>query len=154
DVGDGRVLLTDFGIARLVEDDTMTATGSILGSPAYMSPEQAKGGDIGPQSDVFSLGVMLYQLATGRMPFAGRDPLTVIAAILWGEFLRPVQVEARVSPELEAVIMRCLRRVPAERYADGGAARAALEAVLAKSQLGEETPALRRFLDDRQAFER
>jgi len=112
----------------------------VLGSPAYMSPEQARGGDIGPQSDVFSLGVLLYQLATGRMPFGGKDPLTVIAAILNGEFLRPAQVEARVGPELEAVILRCLRRAPAERYADGSAVRAALARVAAREPGVAEGP--------------
>ncbi|MDB4981217.1 MAG: serine/threonine protein kinase, partial [Myxococcales bacterium] len=119
-----RVLLTDFGIARLTEDDTMTATGSILGSPAYMSPEQAKSGTISPASDVFSLGVTLYQMVTGRPPFMGKDPLTVIAALLGGEFPRPSQLDARVSPEVEAVILKCMKRAPEERYADGGAASA------------------------------
>jgi serine/threonine-protein kinase len=151
-----RVLLTDFGIARMTEDDTMTATGSILGSPSYMSPEQAKSATITPASDVFSLGVTLYQLVTGRMPFPGKDPLTVIAALVAGEFLRPSQVEARVAPELEAVIVRCLRRAPGERYADGNEAAAALRELAANAPLGgvSEGEALRRFREDRVALER
>jgi serine/threonine-protein kinase len=149
-----RVLLTDFGIARMTEDDTMTATGSILGSPSYMSPEQAKSGAISPASDVFSLGVTLYQMVTGRTPFPGKDPLTVIAALLSGEFLRPSQVEARVAPELEAVILRCLKRLPAERFADGGAAAAALSQLVSTEALGDQNAALRRFHEDRGGFER
>jgi serine/threonine-protein kinase len=154
--GGARVLLTDFGIARMVEDDTLTATGSILGSPAYMSPEQAKGATIGPPSDVFSLGVMLYQLATGRPPFGGKDPLTVLAAVVSGDFLRPSQIDARISPELEAVVLRCLRRAPAERYPDGAALHAALHEVAARNApgaaLADEGVLLRRFLDDREAL--
>jgi eukaryotic-like serine/threonine-protein kinase len=149
-----RVLLTDFGIARMLEDETMTATGSILGSPSYMSPEQAKGGAVIAASDVFSLGVTLYQLATGRLPFPGRDPLTVIAAIARGEFLRPSQVEARVGPELEAVIMRCLRPLPAERFPDGTAAHTALREVAEAGAVSDGETALQRFVDDRAAFER
>jgi hypothetical protein len=151
-----RVLLTDFGIARMTEDDTMTATGSILGSPSYMSPEQAKSGTIGPASDVFSLGVMLYQMVVGRAPFGGKDPLTVIAALVAGEFLRPAQVDAHVGPELEGVILRCLRRLPAERFADGDAAGAALRALAAASAgvLGDEGAALRAVHNDHVAFER
>jgi serine/threonine-protein kinase len=162
DVGHGkkagaRVLLTDFGIARMTEDDTMTATGSILGSPSYMSPEQARSGTIGPGSDVFSLGATLYQMVVGRTPFQGKDPLTVIAALVSGEFLRPGQVDARVGPELEAVILRCLKRQPSERYADGNAVAAALRELAtatAPASLGEEGAALRAFHDDRAAFER
>jgi serine/threonine-protein kinase len=152
--GPARVLLTDFGIARMTEDDTMTATGSILGSPSYMSPEQAKSGTISPASDVFSLGVTLYQMVVGRTPFPGKDPLTVIAALVAGEFLRPSQVDAHVSPELEAVILRCLKKLPAERYADGNAVLAALRDVIAASAptLGDENAALRRFHEDHEAF--
>jgi serine/threonine-protein kinase len=155
---EARVLLTDFGIARMIEDDTLTATGSILGSPSYMSPEQARGSAAGPASDVFSLGVMLYQLATGRVPFPGKDPLAVIAAIAGGQFLRPSQVDARMGPELEAVILRCLRRAPAERFADGAAVHAALREVGARavlpSSIATLDAALRRFLDGPAELER
>ncbi|HVZ71090.1 MAG TPA: serine/threonine-protein kinase [Polyangia bacterium] len=154
-----RVLLTDFGIARMTEDDTMTATGSILGSPAYMSPEQAKSGTIGPPSDVFSLGVTLYQMITGRPPFPGKDPIAVIAAILGGEFPRPSQLDARVGPELEQVILRCLKRAPEERFADGAAVAAALRAVVEASaaavpKLGDEGGAVRAAHDDAAALAR
>ena len=156
--GGARVLLTDFGIARMTEDDTMTATGSILGSPSYMSPEQAKSGTIVPASDVFSLGATLYQMVVGRTPFQGKDPLTVMAALISGEFLRPGQVDARVGPELEAVILRCLKRLPTERYADGAALSAALRELAAATSpagaMGEESAALRAFHDDHAAFER
>jgi serine/threonine-protein kinase len=152
-----RVLLTDFGIARMIEDDTMTATGSILGSPSYMSPEQARSGAIGPGSDVFSLGATLYQMVVGRTPFQGKDPLTVIAALVSGEFIRPGQLDARVGPELEAVILRCLKRQPTERYGDGkelAAALRTLAAATAPAEMGDESAALRSFHDDRGAFER
>jgi Protein kinase domain len=156
DLGPGgvRVLLTDFGIARMTEDDTMTATGSILGSPSYMSPEQARSGTVGPASDVFSLGVTLYQMVTGRTPFAGKDPLTVIAALVAGEFLRPTQIAAHVGPELEAVILRCLKRGATERYADGGAVLAALREVIAQGGLPDEGAAVRRLHDDHAALAR
>ena len=151
-----RVKLTDFGIARMTEDDTMTATGSILGSPSYMSPEQARSGTIGPASDVFSLGVTLYQMATGRTPFQGKDPFAVIAALVSGDFLRPSQIDAHVGPELEGVILRCLKRAPGERYADGGAVAAALREVVdaAAKRVGDEGAALRAFRDDPAAFAR
>jgi serine/threonine-protein kinase len=150
-----RVLLTDFGIAHMTEGETMTATGAIVGSPIYMSPEQARGQDnIGPPSDVFSLGVLIYHVTTGRPPFNGRDPLTAIAAILRGEFLRPSQVDARVGPALEAVILRCMKTAPGERFPDGNALAAALADIAADvekmlgSHDGDAGAALRRFFDD------
>jgi len=150
--GPVRVLLTDFGIAHMTEAETMTATGAIVGSPIYMSPEQARGQEILPASDVFSLGVMLYHVTTGRPPFAGRDPLTAIAAILKGEFLRPSQVDAHVGPALEAVIMRCLRSAPSERFPDGQAVEAALGEIArdvhALAGAADTGSLLRRFFDD------
>ncbi|MES1172095.1 MAG: protein kinase [Bacteroidota bacterium] len=152
-----RVVLTDFGVAHVSGMDTMTATGAVLGSPAYMSPEQARGEDVGPPSDVFSLGVMLYQLCTGHLPFAGKDPLAVIAAILRGEYLRPAKLEARVGPDLERVITRCLHRDPATRFPDGTAVAAALRAASAAvlpPELTDDDVTLGRYLTDPVGFER
>jgi len=120
----GRVVLTDFGIARVLEGETVTATGALIGSPSYMSPEQAKGLRPRPGSDCFSLGVMLYRLATGRLPFPGRDPLTIISAILKGRFTPPLQAAPTVGTTLDRIIVRCLepdadvRTSSAEELAD------------------------------------
>ena len=150
--GTVRVLLTDFGIAHITEIDSMTVTGAIVGSPIYMSPEQTRGQEVGPASDVFSLGVLLYQIITGRPPFVGRDPMTAIAAIQRGEFLRPSQVDAHVGPALEAVILRCLQRLPAMRFPDGSAVEAALAELARQVQktldLNDGAEVLRRFFDD------
>jgi len=155
--GHARVVLTDFGVAHVSSMDTMTATGAVVGSPAYMSPEQARSEDVGAPSDVFSLGVMLYQLCTGHLPFSGKDPLAVITAILRGQYRRPSEIEPRVSPALEKVIVRCLQGDPAARYPDGTAVaeavRAALGETRAAAHLEDEEAALRRFLDDPGAFE-
>jgi Protein kinase domain len=151
--GSARVILTDFGVAHVGGMDTMTATGAVLGSPAYMSPEQARGGEVGPPSDVFALGVLLYQLCTGHLPFSGKDPLTVLSAILRGQFVRPGKLEARVGPELERIILRCLAHEPAERYADGAAAAVALREISGEAGLGDEGVALRRFLEEPERFE-
>ncbi|HET6284685.1 MAG TPA: serine/threonine-protein kinase [Polyangia bacterium] len=147
-----RVVLTDFGVAHIIADDTMTATGSLLGSPAYMSPEQARGQEVGPHSDVFSLGVLLYHMVAGRTPFVGKDPLTMIAAILHGELLRPSQVDAHVGAPLEAIILRCLNRAPAERYPDASAVFVALNALAEEAGLTDEAASLRAFFDDRETL--
>jgi len=144
-------------VAHISNMDTMTATGAVLGSPQYMSPEQARSEEVGATSDVFSLGVMLYQLCTGHLPFSGKDPLAVITAILRGQYRRPSEIEPRVSPELEKVIVRCLQSEPAARFPDGKAVAAALRAALddtrVAAHLEDEETALRRFFDDPAAFE-
>jgi serine/threonine-protein kinase len=150
--GGARVLLTDFGVAHIADGDTMTATGAVIGSPMYMSPEQARGAEVGPPSDVFSLGVLLYHVATGRAPFSGQSPAVAIAAILNGEFLRPSQVDAHVGRDLEAVILRCMKKLPGERYPDAGAVAVALAEVARGAGLGDGGESLRRFFDDGERF--
>ena len=68
-------MLTDFGVAHMTGMETMTATGALVGSPAYMSPEQSRGHEVGPATDLWSLGTMLYEMVTGMVPFGGKDPV-------------------------------------------------------------------------------
>jgi serine/threonine protein kinase len=143
-----RVVLTDFGVAHMTGMETMTATGALVGSPAYMSPEQSRGHDVSPASDLWSLGAMLYEMVTGVVPFAGKDPYTMIAAILRGSFRRPSQVVATVGPDFESIVLRCLRPTPAERFPDGSALAAELRAFAAAAGLAAEDKTLRRYLDD------
>ena|GEM_PF-1329723 len=152
--GRARVVLTDFGVAHVNGLDTMTATGAVLGSPAYMSPEQARGEDVGPPSDVFSLGVLMYQLSTGHLPYSGKDPLTVISAILRGTYLRPSMLEARVGHDWEQIITRCLAPDPKARFKDGTEVAAALRELARSADLTDDRSAFHRFLADAAAFER
>jgi hypothetical protein len=148
-----RVVLTDFGVAHITGLETMTASGALVGSPAYMSPEQARGHDVGPATDLWGVGVLLYQMVTGTLPFPGKEAFAVIAAVARGTFKRASGVVAAVSPELDQVIARCLHPTPAERYASARALAQDLRALAKEAALGEELPALRRFLDDPEGFE-
>jgi serine/threonine-protein kinase len=131
---DGVVKVLDFGLATAPTsapdvaevEPTLTAEGQILGTPSYMSPEQAKGRALDARTDVFSCGVMLYELATGRRPFTGQGALEILVAIERDAPVPPSRLEPRVPPSLEAVILRCLEKNPAARYPDGGALLEAL----------------------------
>ena len=112
----GRLVVTDFGIARLMSDETMTATGAVMGSPAYMSPEQARGEHLDQRSDLFSLGVLLYYLATGTLPFPGKTPVAVMSSVLQGTYTPPIQARGDLGPDLDRVLRRCLAPDPNDRY--------------------------------------
>jgi len=113
---DGAIKLMDFGVAQVVDLERMTVTGQILGSPAYMAPEVLDGKTLDFRSDVFSLGVMLYQMATGVLPFAGKNPHEVLKRIGEGRFADPRTVSPRISDHLAKVITRSLARHPDDRY--------------------------------------
>jgi eukaryotic-like serine/threonine-protein kinase len=137
---DGRVKVLDFGLAKLVErapdEPTKTAlatrAGVILGTAAYMSPEQAEGRPVDRRSDIFSLGGVLYEMLAGRRPFAGTSDIGVITAIL-RDTPTPVQSARRDVPAaVAAIVDRCLAKDPARRYQDAGVLGAALSGVLAR----------------------
>jgi hypothetical protein len=114
--GTERVKLTDFGLARATEDVRLTRTGQVSGTPLYMAPEQARGEDLDARADLFSLGVLLYELCTGRTPFDARSPLAVLKR-LTEERHRPVRELNPETPEwLAAVIDRLLAKSPADRF--------------------------------------
>lgn len=145
------VKLTDFGIAQMVESQSFTATGQILGSPGHMAPEQVAGKGIGPRTDVFSLGTVLYYLAVGRLPFTGRNPHHVLKRIVDAEYSDPLRVRADVGKELRDIIVKAMAREPEERFATAQEMADALRAFVAK--LGDEKPGvlLRRYLADPEA---
>jgi len=149
---ENRILkLTDFGIAQMVDSQSFTATGQILGSPGHMAPEQVEGGDVSDRTDVFSLGTVLYYLAVGRLPFTGRNPHQVLKRIMDGEYPDPLRVMPSIGHELAAIIDKAMRVDPAERYATAKELIDALRAFLAGVDAGECDELIPRYLADREA---
>lgn len=112
----GRVKVTDFGIARAVTSTTITQTGSVVGSVHYFSPEHAKGVTTGEKSDLYSLGIVLYQMLTGVLPFLGESPISVALKHLQEEFEEPRVLNPLIPQSVENVILRSMRKNPDERY--------------------------------------
>ena len=132
-----RVLLTDFGLARTVDDASLTQTGVIAGTPHYMSPEQATGDAIDHRSDLFSFGSVLYFIATGHPPFRAERAMGVLNRICTKPH-RPVwQVNAQIPRELSQVIDRLLDKSPAKRISSAIAVREVLTRILASVQSGK-----------------
>src|SRR5690606_28557295 len=113
---EGRVKVTDFGIARAASSSTLTETGSMIGSVHYFSPEQARGTATGPASDIYSLGVVLYEMLTGRVPFTCDTPVAVALMHLQEEPIPPSRFRRRLPPRLEAITLRAMQKDPAQRY--------------------------------------
>jgi serine/threonine protein kinase len=111
----GRPKITDFGIAK-VTTTTLTRTGTVIGTPSYMSPEQVTGHPVTGASDQFSVAVMTYQLLTGERPFSGDSPTTIMYKIVHEDPVRPKILNARLPQELDIALMRALDKDPAQRY--------------------------------------
>ncbi|NKZ03244.1 protein kinase domain-containing protein [Actinomadura latina] len=122
------VKVMDFGIARLMSEEAtrLTATGMLIGTPAYLSPEQADGKPVGPASDLYSLGCVLFELLTGRPPFTGGTP----SGVLMGHLLRTPEAPSALRPGLpvswDQVVLKALAKDPQERYTSAADMRAAL----------------------------
>jgi serine/threonine protein kinase len=112
----GRVILTDFGVAKMLTGTKVTVTGTVLGTPAYMSPEQGMGEPGDSRSDIYSLGVVLYELATGRLPYDADTPLAVLLKHAHDPLPVPRTVNPSLPEEVERVILRSLAKDPADRY--------------------------------------
>jgi tetratricopeptide (TPR) repeat protein len=116
--GHGRVYVTDFGVARQSQvTATMTSPGTVIGTPAYMSPEQALGLPTDARADVYSIGATIYEMSTGRPPYTGRDPVEVVIKVQSGEFEAPRRVKPELSRNVEAIILGAMERAREERYA-------------------------------------
>ena len=125
---EGRVKVTDFGIARAGASD-MTETGAIMGTAAYLSPEQAQGHAVAATSDLYSIGIVLYEMLTARVPFEAESAVTIALKQVSEDPVPPRAINPEVSPELEAVVLRAMQKDPAQRYVDADQFIAALEEV-------------------------
>jgi serine/threonine protein kinase len=144
----GQVLVTDFGLAKISGASLSTQTGTILGSPHYMSPEQARGDVIGPRSDLFSLTSVLYFLITGTPPFNGNSPLAVLATVIERRLEPARGRNPKVSWELSRILERGFAKNPSERFASATDFRESLEGYLAGLGLSPESFTFAAFLED------
>ncbi|MGO9010694.1 MAG: protein kinase domain-containing protein [Bryobacteraceae bacterium] len=139
---DGLVKLLDFGLARRAElgpghESTVTMEGRIMGTPAYMSPEQAQGQSVDARSDIFSLGVVLYEMATGTRPFRGDSAMSVISSILKDSPPAPAEVNPAVPRDLDRIVRRCLVKDAARRYQSAVDLHSDLEDLQLRAASGE-----------------
>jgi len=124
----GEVKLMDFGIARMAEaKEGMTQAGLIVGTPHYMSPEQVQGRQLDPRSDVYSMGVMLYETLTGIRPFESSSLTGVLTAHITEKAKPPIEWRGEIGRELNAIVMRCLEKDAKARYKDAGELLAQLD---------------------------
>jgi len=134
----GRVKVTDFGIARAVTSSTITHAGSVLGSVHYFSPEHAKGVATGAKSDLYSLGIVIYQMLTARLPFLGESPISVALKHLQDEFEEPRVVNPLIPQSVENIILKSMRKNPQERYQSAKEMMADLDTCLSANRLHEK----------------
>lgn len=139
---DGRIKLADFGLARPIEPDEAgtTASGAVLGTPHYMSPEQCRSELADERSDIYSLGATYYALLTGRAPFPGAAPLLVMNSHLLDPVPDPRDVDATIPAECGALIRRAMAKAPERRHASAGEMLVELEAILARGEDDPRTP--------------
>src|SRR3989440_5585683 len=135
---EGRVKVTDFGIAR-AGTSQMTETGSLVATAQYPPPEQARGGEVDPRSDLYSLGVVLYELLTGKTPFDGETPVEIAMKHLSNAPQPPSKLRQDIPPELDMVVLRALAKNPDDRYQSADEMEADLERVARGARVSAAT---------------
>ena len=136
-----RAKIMDFGIARVRASDVKTQTGMMLGSPKYMSPEQVMGRPVDNRSDIFSLGVVLYEMIAGAAPFSGADINALMFQVCSARPAPPSALNPAATRTLDLIVARALEKQPEARYADAGALAADLRSALADLEAGASAPA-------------
>src|ERR1044072_808910 len=138
----GNIFLTDFGIARLLEraSPRLTQTDAIMGTPAYISPEQAQGNDVDQRSDIYSLGIILYEMVTGRVPFVADTPLAVLFKHISDPLPLPSRVKPDIPPSIEKVILKALAKDPKDRFATADEFVAAWKRALEEAETVRHAP--------------
>jgi eukaryotic-like serine/threonine-protein kinase len=151
DIKPGNVMLTrngdvkvmDFGIARAVADSqlTMTQTAQVIGTAQYLSPEQARGERVDARSDLYSTGCLLYELLTGRPPFTGDSPVAIAYQHVKEEPIPPSRIDPEVPPWADAIVLKAMRKDPADRYQSAGEMRNDIQRALSGAPLAAPMPA-------------
>src|SRR5713101_6695037 len=145
----GQAKILDFGLAKLavgdtVTEDSLTAVGVVPGTAVYMSPEQARGEEIDPRSDLFSLGVVLYEMSTGKKPFSGANVVTTLDAVLNQKPLSPLQHNHKLPVELEGIIGRAMEKNKGNRYPNAQAMKGDLLSLKKETESGLTKTGMRR----------
>ncbi len=138
----GNIFLTDFGIAKLLESASprLTQTDAIMGTPAYISPEQAQGNQVDQRSDIYSLGIILYEMVTGRVPFVADTPLAVLFKHISDPLPPPSSVKSDIAEPIEQVILKALAKDPQDRFATASDFVAAWKHALEQMQAQHPAP--------------
>ncbi len=137
---EGIAKVTDFGIARAVTSSTVTNTGSVIGSVHYFSPEQARGGYIDEKSDLYSLGIVLYEMVTGKVPFEGESPISIALKHIQETVIPPADLIEGIPPGLEQIVMKATQKEPANRYETAIEMLADLEAFMDNNGIVFKSP--------------
>jgi serine/threonine-protein kinase len=148
------IKLTDFGIAQMLDAQSFTATGQILGSPGHMAPEQVEGGECDARTDVFALGTVLYYLSVGRLPFTGKNPHQILKRVVDGDFLDPLRARPSIGTRLQHIINQALAKHPDDRYQRIEALEEDLIEFVAEVGIEEPESWLANYLEDPAATEK
>jgi len=143
--GEVKIKLTDFGIAKILDAQGVTSTGQVLGSPAHMAPEQIEGGEVDERADVFGLGVLLYELFVGHLPFEGANPAQVLRRVLDGIYAPADNERATVGQRWARILDRALAREPADRFSSVQELEEALRAELEALGISDPRAELRAY---------
>jgi serine/threonine-protein kinase len=144
---EGQVKVVDFGIAKAQDRQSRTRAGMVKGKTSYMSPEQCLGLPLDRRSDVFALGIVLFELATARRLFKRTTSYQTFEAIVTAEVPRPMELNPRIAPEMEAVILKALARKADDRYATAGEMQEAIELAMHHAKLRGATSDLEKFVE-------